>query len=493
MSTTAKIVKFTDKVTLAVGDSLQNLLTGMGLKGVDKSMSSEFVDIKLTEREMEDAYASDWLVGKVCDLPPFDMTREWRTMSGDMKPERLEKFEALEKKLHMRDKYKEAMVWGRVYGGAGLIINVEDGKQPHEPLDLKNIKKGSLKHIIVSDRQFLHLGVINNDPFSENYGYPDTYRLAPSSVQIHHTRVIRFVGIPLPLQGRRRNKMWSKSLIEHMYTSLRHAAEAQENVGALLHEASVDVIKIPDLMEMLADPDTEAQLQHRFGVAKLQKSVNRMLLMDASEDYETHNQAFSGIVDVLEKFLNVVAGAADIPITRLFGQSPGGMNSTGESDLRNYYDHLSAKQEVELRHKIEYLDEIMYRSEFGEEPTTGELDFEFNPLWQMSDSESADLDEKRATRDQTYLDMNIVDEHIIARDLMEKGTYSGVDAKYVNELKKIVDEADGKGEERLDAGSFGAQLEGEEGEASENEENDEEKSDKANDDSSKGSKAGKET
>ena len=444
-----------------VYDSLQNLLTGLGVAGIDKSTASHFIDFALDDTELEDAYASDWLVGKVCDLPPFDMTREWRQMDGDMVAEKLEAWEEEEKRLQYRDKIKELLTWGRVYGGAGLIIHVDDGNEPWEPLEISKIKKGSLSHLIVVDKQFLHMGRLDNNPLSINYGYPETYRLAPSSVEIHHTRVVRSVGIPLPLQSRRRNKYWGKSIIERLYSALRRAAEVQEGVGSMIHEASIDIIRVPDLMQMIANPETELELKKRFGIAKLQKSINRIMLLDSEEEYEQHNQTFSGINEIVEKYLNIVAGAADIPITRLFGQSPGGLNSTGESDLRNYYDNIRAQQETILRLKIEFIDKVIYASLFGGEATKGELDFNFNSLWQMTNEEQATLEGTRATRDQVYLDMGIIDEAVIARSLMENGTYSAVDSEYVEKIENEMKENDDN-EDESEFGVMPGENDGEE-------------------------------
>jgi len=444
----AKTRSMFDSTKAVVFDSLQNLLTGLGVQGVDKSASSSFYEVEIDPIELEAAYSSDWLSAKVCNLPPFDMTREWRKMDGSMSPEKLKIWKEFEKEIKLQEKTKEVMIWGRLYGGAGIIINVDDGHQnePSEPLELDKIKKGSLKFLIVSDKQYLHVGRIDNNPLSENFGYPETYRMAPSSIEIHHTRVCRFEGLKLPLNGRRRNRYWGKSIIESIHSALLRAGEVQESIGTLIHEATVDIIKIPDLMSMLSSKDTEAQLKKRFGVAKMQKSINRMMLMDADEEYEQSSQTFTGLTDIIEKFLSIVGGAADIPITRLLGSSPAGMNSTGESDIRNYYDMLSAKQETELRPKLEYIDKILYRSLFGTEPQDGELDFSFNPLWQMSEQEKAELETSRASRDSEYLGNNIVNEAIIAKDLMERRVYSGVDAEYVKEMEEIVKEADSESE-----------------------------------------------
>ena len=433
-------------------DSLQNLFSGLGVAGVDKSTGSNFVETRLDFRQKEDAYSSDWLVAKVCNLPPFDMTREWRKMDGDMDGDKKEVWMEMEKRLSVRDKFREAMTWGRVYGGAGIVINVDDGHkhEPWEPLEFNKIVQGSMKFIIVSDAQFLHVGRVDNDPFSENFGFPETYRMAPSSIEVHHSRVIRFEGLKLPLQARRRNRYWGKSIIESLYSALLRAAEVQESIGTLIHESTVDIIKIPELMEMLSNEETEAQIRNRFSVAKMQKSINKMLIMDMEEEYVQQSIQFTGLTEMIEKFLSIVGGAADIPITRLLGSSPAGMNSTGESDIRNYYDMLSARQENDLRPKLEYFDKIMYHSLFGKPPENGEIDFVFNPLWQMSEEEKANLQSVRAQRDSAYLADNIVNEAIIAKDLMENEVYSGVDAEYVEELEEIVEESENEMQQEPD-------------------------------------------
>ncbi len=458
------------KMTAFVGDSLQNVLTGMGIEGMDKSASSHFVETRMEYPELEAAYSSDWLSGKVIDLPPYDMTRSWRTMTGDMSPEKKESFLEAEEILKLSEKIKEAMQWARLYGGSGLILNVEDGLEPWKPLVLENIKAGSLKSIVVMDRQFLHLGIVDHNPLSDNYGYPETYRISQTSLQVHHTRVIRFEGVALPLQSRRQNQYWGKSILERVYTALVRAAEVQENIGSLLHEATIDIIKIPELMSLISSPDTEKELQKRFGVAKLQKSVNRMLLMDAEEEYEQHQQSFAGLHEILEKMLNIVAGAADIPITRLFGQSPGGMNSTGESDLRNYYDNLASQQNTDLSPKMKRLDSIIYASLFGKPPEKDELSFTWNPLWQMTEEEQANLENVKADRDLKYMDANVINEIMIATELMESGTYSTIDAKYLKELEKTIDEMEEEQEEQFGNDGDGDEEDNDKSEESSDEE-----------------------
>ena len=71
-----------------------------------------------------------------------------------------------------------------------------------------------------------------------------------------------------------------------------------------------------------------------------------------------------------------MAGAAEIPATRLFGRSPQGLNATGESDLKTYYERIAQLQETYLRPALERLLPVMEISAFGYYAPDTEITFE---------------------------------------------------------------------------------------------------------------------
>ena len=84
-----------------------------------------------------------------------------------------------------------------------------------------------------------------------------------------------------------------------------------------------------------------------------------------------------------------MAGAAEIPATKLFGRSPEGMNSTGESDLRNYYEMISQLQERVLRPALEKLLPVMAVSCWGYVPE--DLEIVFQPVMTTSAMDRAEM------------------------------------------------------------------------------------------------------
>ncbi|WP_143141866.1 anti-CBASS protein Acb1 family protein, partial [Xylella fastidiosa] len=164
------------------------------------------------------------------------------------------------------------------------------------------------------------------------------------------------------------------------------------------------------------------EVHKRFQLAAMMKSFNRMLLLDAKDEYTQKTNHFAGVKDVIEQFMMDISGAADIPATRLFGQSPQGMNATGDSDIRNYYDRIKAQQEDELRPVLRLLYEVLFRASVGECPH--DLEIQFNSLWQMSQTEQASIEKLRAERDQIYLTHGVIGPDVPCAELLEQKTYS---------------------------------------------------------------------
>jgi len=423
-----------------VGDGLGRVVAGLGTDR-DKRSYSVWADPRiLTRQELENMYRGSWLAKKIVNAVADDMTREWLHCMFDGE-ELGTTIEQAEKRFALKRKINEALRWSRLYGGATIIIGTRD-KDLAKPLDVKNVRQGDLRYLHVVDRWRLSpAGSLNRDLESPNFGMPDSYVLAESTVQVHHTRVLRFNGEKLPYFAWLRNAMWDDSVLQHVMDSLMNCDTTTQAIATMMFESNVDVVKSEGLADVLARKDGEAVLTKRFQVAALLKSFNRMLLLDGTESYEKKQNSFANLDKVIQQFMIDVSGAADIPMTRLFGTSATGMNATGDNDVRNYYDMVSAKQEAELRPQLEYLYEVLVRSELGHMPD--DFRFDFNPLWQLSEKDQADVEKARAERDEKYINLGVVSETLVAKELKERGTYRNMtddDIELVEELSKPMDE-----------------------------------------------------
>jgi len=428
-----------DKEVLS--DSLENLIAQLGTSQ-DKRSHSRFVNSKRLsidgmQEELNAMYRTDWLAGKVVDIIPDDMTREWRYFSGDIEPETVELLIEEEERLGLSDSFNKAHKWARLYGTAFIVMNIDDGQPVDQPLKINSIKKGGLKHIKVVDRHRIDRSDLQpiENPLDPNYGMPQYYRFVNTNVRIHHSRLIRFDGVQLPFDEFKRNNYMSDSVLDRLYEALTNFNTVAAGSASMVYETNVDVMKIKGLMNYLQSPEGTSLIQKRFTLAGMLKSFNNMLLLDAEEDYDKKQNTFAGIPDLLNAHALFLAGASDIPATRLLGSSASGLNATGEGDMKNYYDTVRSKQANDYKPKLDILDVIMGKN-LGL-PDDLDLSYKFNSLFQMTPKEQADTDYINAQRDQIYLDKGVVPEYSIAKDLKQNSTYTNLTDEFIEELEEF--------------------------------------------------------
>jgi phage-related protein (TIGR01555 family) len=373
------------------GDRLANLITAMGTQK-DKATRTRHYMRELDQGSALTMYRSDWIARKVVDIPAFDMIREGRNWQAD--DAHIEALEKEEARLQIWPKLAKALALARLYGGSALVMGVGTDN-PATELRPESVQQGGLAYVHVVSRYEISVGEIEKDPASPGWGEPTYYSMSGArsgSLRIHPSRVIPFIGAELPdltfSQG------WGDSVLQAVDEAIENAGLAGTAIAQLLQEAKVDVFKLKNFMANVGDEAYRAKVLTRLSLANQGKSISSALVMDAEEEWDQKQISFAQLPEVLQLYLQIAAGAADIPVTRLLGQSPAGLNSTGESDVRNYYDRLAAEQKVKIRPRLEKLDAVLIPSALGSRPA--EIHFTFAPLWQISEKEKADIFKTKA-------------------------------------------------------------------------------------------------
>lgn len=426
-------------------DTFANFLSGLGIFGRDKTASAIYTYAPMNKLQLENAYRGDWIARKAIDIPPFDSTRQWRNWQADK--DQIKLLEETEKKFSVQQKLQQAMVKARLYGGAALIIGV-DGNQ-EAPLDPESIGKDGLKWLHVVSRWGLNAGRRIFDVGSEWYGEPEYYertnfdtggvKSIAANLRLHPSRVIRLNGLDHP-DPEFAPEIWGDSVVQLIDDAVKQAGGVSGSIAALIAEAKVDILKIPELTEIMSTDEGTKKLVSRFQASNVAKSVINSLLIDANEEHDTRQLTFHGMPEVLQMYLLIACGAVDIPATRFLGQSPVGMNATGESDTRNYYDRLKSDQATRTTPVMAPLDEIIIRHTFGSRDPA--IYYEWASLWQLSDSEKSVIAKTNAEATNLDATGGLIPESALAKgrqnQLIEAGTYPG--------LEVAIEEAEAAGE-----------------------------------------------
>lgn len=387
---------------VATFDSFQNFLTrtGIGAGSVNDGARYGFNPVTRNRVQLEQCYRGSWICGRVVDSIAEDMTREGVEITSDDKPDALAELDREAKRLQLWPQLCEGLKWSRLYGGSIAYMMI-DGQDPSTPLRLDTIRKGQFKGLSVLDRWMLQPTM--EDLIQElgpDLGKPKYYDVLPDAggikrQKIHHSRAIRLEGISLPYWQRIGENGWGMSVLERMWDRLIPFDSMTTGVAQLVYKAHLRTYKVKGLREIIAAGGKALEgLLAQINMIRQFQSNEGLTLMDAEDEFEAHQYTFSGLDAVLLQMGQQLSGATGIPLVRLFGQSPAGLNSTGESDLRNYYDGIKNDQETDLRTGIERIYQVHYRSTFGKDPSKG-FAVKFRPLWQMSDEQKADVTEKR--------------------------------------------------------------------------------------------------
>lgn len=412
-------------------DTFQNVIKGFGATKDPRQNNRVVPNLKIDRVTANSLYTTNWLGGSVVDTPIDDATRKWRRFNTN-DPQQSELMAKAEKEFEIKDKFALAEKWAQVYGGSALLLIIE-GQDPEEPLDIDTIRLGALKNLLVLDRYNIVNGAVNRDILSPNFGIPDTYTVSRTGTIFHHTRVIRFEGVTTTLEEFERNAYWGNSKYHKLFDPIMDSQQTSNGIAALVYEAAIDVYRISGLNELVAQQETAA-VTERIALTHQMKSIINGILLDKEDEYDKKSANFSNLDSIDDRFLQKVAGASGIPVTKLTGMSPGGLNATGESDMRNYYDLVSGIQENKFRPRLEYVDRCMAKA-IGINPEV--VEFEFLPLQQLNEVQQADTDLKNAQRDQIYVDQGSVEISDIMAELQTNGVYPSIDKERIEEAREF--------------------------------------------------------
>lgn len=442
---------FTDRLKSAIArrfDGWFNQTTGVGAQNGRASMRFGVMEGEyLGLGDLENLYNFDGVCARVVDAVPEHALRQGFTVSTGESEQETALLAAIDD-LHVVEFVRRAWTWGRLFGGGALLIGADDGCAPEEPLDESQLRR--VLWLADIDRRDLYPLTWESDFDSPRFGQPVLYSLTrmggtrSQTLTVHHTRLVRFEG-PTPTRRRRLTlNGWGDSVLQRCYQEVMQLRGAFAASGELVQQASQGVIKMKGLMDMMAS-DSDDLVKKRLWLMNQSISVARAMLLDADgEDYSRSDAgSLGGVADIMDRMVNMVASVSKIPVTVLMGQAPAGLNATGDSDIRNWYDALASEREHVLRARLDRIVRLVLISREG--PTRGVEPEGWRvvlpSLWQPTPVEEADIRAKQATIDTAYITAQVLTPEEVAVSRFRKEGYS-TDTSIDLEHRQAMIEAD---------------------------------------------------
>ena len=406
-------------------DAFSNPLFHLGYGSQSPLEATEYPLTRMTYDYalLNSLYRSNWVVQNVVGIIPDDMLREGFTVSGSIAPKYQQELDRCLRQTQLYDRINEGMRWGRLYGGAAGLILIRGQEDLSKPLELDTILPGTFAGLYIVDRwSGITPGMeLVSDWTDPDFGLPKYYdiNMADGStvVSVHYSRILRFVGRELPYLEKMAEMYWGESEVEALYADIVKHDNVAANMAALTFRANVDSMEVENLDQLFSV--APSAIQQRFWNMMQAQSVLKsnfgMQLVNKGDTVKNTQYTFTGLQEIYDSMCLDLAGASRIPVTKLFGRAPAGLNATGESDLQNYYDYVDTLRESKLRPILEKLLPIIAMSVWGGVPE--ELEIQFPPLWTPTAKEVAEIAKAKAETIIAAFQANLLDQATAQREL----------------------------------------------------------------------------
>jgi len=389
------------------GDGWANALIGLGKRGIDKTESMVYGTApEILDQELSEMYLGEGLGKRIIDLPAQDSVRAWISTPGDDEGIILKELE----RLGAKQAFRKALSWARLYRGS-VIVMVEKGgsKDLSKPMS-RNVQGLEALRVYSAARIDLTTSDIVDDTRSKYFDEVEVFPIRMRNgtpLRVHASRCLVFKGEEAPDETTIdfKYKYWGNPVMRLIWDRLKNFSGIEKGISNLMLEFNIGKYTISNLAALLAQNTEDGlnQLYNRMDIINASKSILNAVMLGEGEEYTRDAATVSGVDAIMDRYMVFLSAVSGIPVTRLWGRSPAGENATGESDMRQYYDDISAMQEVQVQPPLQNLVAII-----GLYMNVEEIKIVFNPLWQPTEAEMALIDKTNAETDQIYVNTGVL-------------------------------------------------------------------------------------
>ena len=404
-------------------DSFVNVVTGLGDSRRDKTMGAFHRTVKHSVADNLDLWRGNHLAASAVEVMPDEMLRPGFTIKTGDDKEQAENLNAWHEQMGTAASVHRAFCTARAAGGAAILLGCDDGAVDASlPLNENSIR--SFTYLAVLTREELAVHTRQTDVNLPSFGEPVLYKLtrgtplANGMVReqfIHASRIVPIYGVRLTDKQMREQGGWGDSVLERVWESIRNFSATWQAIAVLVQDFGQPVARIKGLMELIAT-NSKQVLEQRMGMIEMGRSMCRMLLLDSDEQFERITVDLMPLVSVAMEQAKDVAAGLRIPVTLLMGQSPAGLNATGDTEVRFFYSRVDALRQRELLPVLQLITRLAMLSKDG--PTKGKeperWSVQMPPLWQMTEAEQAAIRLTQAQVDEKEINLGIVNATEIA-------------------------------------------------------------------------------
>ena len=365
-----------------------------------------------------------------CNIWAEHAVRKWIKLTGST-PERRDQLERAMKRLKVRSAFAQFILHDMVFGRGQIFLDfgdADDADQVAVPLEVRSTR--------VSPKRPLK-GLTNVEPLwsapgtysTSNPLRPDFYRPQQWFVYgrtVHASRMLTLTSRPVSDMLKPAYAFGGVSLIQQMKPYVDNWLESRQASTDMLLSYSIINLQT-DLSSTLGGGDG-AEMYARADLFNSTRTNQGMWLTDKDNEVLSNIAVpLTGVADLQSQAHEQLAAVARIPLSIYLQITPTGLNASNDGETRNFYTDVLAFNEDHIREPLQRVLDLIQLSEFGE--IDEDIGFEFQPLWEMTDRDRADIRKSDADADAVYLDRGVVDPEEVRERLAneDNGLFHGVD------------------------------------------------------------------
>lgn len=384
-------------------------------------------------------YNTSWEVRKIVDIPIDDAFRVEKEITG-VSERTVNAIKEVYNQFEIIKRLKRALKQERLYGGAVLLPILRTNDNLATPLDISTIEQGDLLGFNVIDVSRLSRTDWDNDPFKAGYDRCEGLRI--NGQQVAYNRMIVFDGDPIigyannTLMGMQGYNPcgFGESKITTLYDLLIHCVGTQQAAYHLVNMSSVLLMSVNNLRSLQA---TGSPALAKMNEIIEQLSIYRGALLDGQDaKIENHSASFGSVPELVLTFCQLLSAASDIPATRFLGQAPAGLNATGESDTRNYYDMIDSLRNGKIRDAEKRIIDLIGASLYGYQSwcnISKHMDIQYRSLWSLTEAEQSSVDKTYTDIVKTLCDSNVISKEDAVEELKRRNVFMNNDIQAISD------------------------------------------------------------
>ena len=446
--------------------------TGAGTSSLENGTSYDITRWTLNYWAVISMFETSWVARRIIEAPAQDIVKTWPNVLGEIDPKDLDRMSRAVRKTNTKSQMLEALIWGRLFGGAGALIVIKGHENDlDQPLDLDDIQVGAYKGLSVFDRWS---GITPSTEMCDDIerpldvGLPEYYECRSAkggnTFKVHSSRILRFTGPTMPEPERSAYSGWGISILAPVVQTIMSYDNVSYNALSLSYRAQIIGMRNDDLAGMLSGLGSTAQASQKFyqrmrGVNEL-LSNQSLVVLPKDGELSKIEYSFSGLSELKQSFQLDVSGAAKMPVSLLWGRTLNGLGQAGDGDERIYEKTVATEANTCLRPALEKLYPVIAASELGEVPD--DMDLNFPSIRVLTEQEKSELAKTTADTLAVYMNGGVMSPRVVGKEVKQSSDITGIGSNLTDEdIAKLSDEVSSEGEVGGDL--FGGAAVGEEG------------------------------